>query len=173
MFLSAFVPMYILVLIRILLDVCMGNTRVDAVVIVVICTLSIGIVVGICGMWGIFRLKTTSVKVSVDSVDNVTGQYFFGYFSLFVLLAVNYDLTMICEMVVFLIVNVMIGVVYTHNNLFFINPLLNLMGYDICNICYTHSGKQVCIKVFTNRKITKGDTIYLRTMFNDSFCILR
>lgn len=172
MFLSAFVPMYILVLTKTVLDLINGNIELNITNVLVTIFLSIFVVLGFVGLFFINKGKSNIIHIKVEDVDNVTGQYFFGYFSLFVLLAVNFDLSKICEIVVFLLINTMIGVVYTHNNLYFINPLLNILGFDICNITYKSGGEDVCIKVFTNRKISIGDSISINTMFNSNFCKL-
>ena len=173
MFLSAFVPMYIIVLVKTILDAIDKHTNITNIGIVIMIVLGVLILIGVVGIICILKVKKVHTEsIKVISADNVTGQYFFGYFSLFVLLAVNFDMYNICDSTIFFIINIMIGIVYIHNNLYYINPLLNVLGYNIYKITYIDRFKEsVNINVFIKNKINKDDSIDIKTIFNYNFCV--
>lgn len=63
-------------------------------------------------------------------------QTFLGYFSLFVLFSITFDLSKVSMVVVFVLILCMIGVVYVKNKLFYINPFLNILGFNFYKISY-------------------------------------
>lgn len=173
LFLSAFVPMYALVIIKMFIDVAEGEERATIMLIVVMIVVALLLSLGVIGITYVFCSKKISrTTIKITNVNNVTGQYFFGYFSLFVLLAVHLELYSVCDIMVFFIINIVITIVYIHSNLYYINPLLNVMGYNIYKVTYKDSdGSDVNINVFIKDKIEKGDTITIKTLFNHNFCI--
>ena len=52
-----------------------------------------------------------------------------AYFPIFVLFALAFELEFISMAIVYLLILVMIGVVYIRNEMFFINPFLNILGF--------------------------------------------
>ena len=68
--------------------------------------------------------------------NNITDRHFLGYFSLFVLFAITFDLSKVSMVVVFVLILCMIGVVYVKNKLFYINPFLNILGFNFYKISY-------------------------------------
>lgn len=137
LFLSAFIPMYILILLKQIVELINGNIEINILNTIVLVFLIIVILLGIVGLLlEIYNKKQKSTEVVILSRDNITDQHFLGYFSLFVLFAITFDLSKISMFVVFVDILIMIGVVYVKNKLFYINPFLNILGYNFYSITY-------------------------------------
>lgn len=137
LFLSVFVPLYILIEINLIFEIINGNLHFNILNTTMLCLMIILIILGITG--AISTLKTKSkkhIKIKIINQTNITDQHFFGYFSIFVLFALSYDLSKISMSVVFIIILVFIGIVYIKNELYYINPFLNLIGYSFYRVTY-------------------------------------
>ena len=169
---SAFVPMYMLVIIKMIIDIAEGNEKGSVMVICVMTLLMILVLIGVsCVMYVFFSKRIAQSTIQIDSANNVTGQYFFGYFSLFVLVAVHLELYTVCDIILFFLINIIIAIVYIHNNLYYINPLLNLIGYNIYKITYIKDGQQKNINIFVKDKLDISNKVIAKSMFNYNFCI--
>ena len=64
-------------------------------------------------------------------------------------------------LIIFILILALIGVVYVKNKLFYINPFLNIMGYNFYDINYiTESGEELTTKIFF-----KGDLLLNKEYF--------
>lgn len=139
LYLSAFVPLYFLVLVKILIDILNDNLSFN-----VLNSFSIILLIFliICGIYGAIKSikheETKSTKINIINKNCITEQYFLGYFSLFVLFALSFELERVSMFVVFVIVIVLIGIVYIKNDLFYINPFLNILGYNFYDITFVN-----------------------------------
>ena len=150
LFLSACIPMYILILIN-------KNIDVNVLNIVVIVFLLLVIILGVVGLLlEIYNKRQKTIEIIILTKNNITDQHFLGYFSLFVLFAITFDLTKICMFVVFVLILVMIGVVYVKNKLFYINPFLNILGYNFYDITYRLNS---CDEVKSTHIFYKGELV--------------
>jgi len=103
--------------------------------------------------------KTETIKVM--SKKNMTDQHFLNYFSLFVLLALTFDLSKICFICVLIVIMIFIGIVYVKNNIFYVNPLLNIMGYSFYDITYKDKNDEVKeMRIFYKGEIEIGEQRY-------------
>lgn len=152
LYLSAFVPLYFLVLIKLIIEICLQNLRFNILNTTAFVLLLFAIS---CGIFGVkISLKHSNTPISSIQIINkksITEQYFLGYFSLFVLFALGFELERVSMFIVFILVIVLIGIVYVKNDLFYINPFLNILGYNFYDITYTlngdakrHYGKFIC-----------------------------
>ena len=116
------------------------------------------------------KLSRTTVKIV--KAENITADYYFTYFSLFVISFFGVDPTKYKDVLVFSFLMVLIIWVYVANDMFFVNPMLNIFGYKSFQIAYVKSNattdadkepEPVEIKVFSrellNRKI--GETRFV------------
>lgn len=116
------------------------------------------------------KLSRTTVKIV--KAENITADYYFTYFSLFVISFFGVDPTKCKDILVFSFLMVLIIWVYVANDMFFVNPMLNIFGYKSFQIAYTKCNatteadkepKPVEIRVFSrellNRKI--GETRFV------------
>lgn len=135
----------------------MGNIKLNFLTVFVLFFLTAVIISGLIGlMLEICNKKQEAKKVKILSKENITDQHFLGYFSLFVLFAITFDLSKLSMFIVFIIILTMIGVVYVKNKLFYINPFLNILGFNFYNITYKIIGSEQT----KNTKIFfKGDLV--------------
>lgn len=142
LFLSAFVPLYFLVTIKITIDIINDNLHFNF--LNTISLISFVLLIGV-GLYGakisISHKNTPSTTIKILKYSSITEQYFLGYFSLFVLFALSFELEKMSMFIVFIIIIVLIGLVYIRNDLFYINPLLNILGYNFYSITYINIDK--------------------------------
>ena len=125
-------------------------------------TLIILILTGICGLlWN--QSDEESIKeIKLISAQNITDKHFFGYFSLFVLFALQLDLSLISGYCTFILIMIFIAIVYIKNSLYYINPLLNILGYNFYDVTYTLAGddKKRQAKIFYKGFLEENKTYY-------------
>lgn len=137
LFLSAFIPMYFLIWVKLVMELINDNLHFNVLNTIVFVVLIVVIVLGLIGLkLEIFNQKEKSQKVIIMEWNNITDRHFLGYFSLFVLFAITFDLSKVSMVVVFVLILCMIGVVYVKNKLFYINPFLNILGFNFYKISY-------------------------------------
>ena len=164
LFISAFVPMYILFLINLLVELINHNLSFNILNTCVLITLIILILIGWCGLLFIIKnQKGKSKKCTIVSKKNLTDQHFLNYFSLFVLLALAFDLSKFCFVCVFVVLHIFIGVVYIKNNIFYVNPLLNILGYSFYDITIKNGEKTCELRIFFKGEIEvdKNYSLYI------------
>lgn len=157
LFLSAFVPMYFLILLKLLIELFSKSLDFNVLYIIFTLTMLILIILGIIGL--ILNTKYSKGKtkeIIILDKKNLTDKHFLGYFSLFVLFALQLNLKLISSYILFLTILTFIGIVYIKNSLYFINPLLNLLGYNFYDITY----KEIDSKENTKAKIFYRGELY-------------
>ena len=142
--------MYVLFLITSIVKLILGHLDINFTNIFVIVLLVLLTIVGIAGLMIIVHCNSgEEKKVIILSKKNLTDQHFLNYFSLVVLLAVSFDLTKLSLVLVFLTIMIFVGIVYIKNNIFYINPLLNILGYSFYDITYDEEdGKKKELRIF-------------------------
>ena len=171
LYISAFVPLYFLVFIKLVVDILNQNLRFNVLNTLMFFGLIILILMGVLGVLTCIRQDDEKkLEINVISTSNTTDQYFLGYFSLFVLFALSFDLSKVSMSCVFVIVLIFIGVVYMKNNLYYINPLLNIMGYSCYDVTYNIDGSydKICGKIYFKGKLEEGK-VYAIGMKNKNF----
>lgn len=159
LYLSAFVPMYVLVFVKLVIEIANNNLSFTVLNTINMTTLLLLIAAGCVGLfYSIHFSKGRAIKVEIISKKNITDQHFLGYFSLFVFFAIPLDLSLVSAYCVYVLVLVMIGIVYINNSLYYINPLLNLLGYNFYDIEYKEEGSE---EIKQAKFFFKGDSIKL------------
>lgn len=155
LYLSAFVPLYSLLIIKLLIEILNQNLSFNVLNTCCLITLLIFILLGIYGIHieskkEIYKLE----QIQVIKKESITEQHFLGYFSLFVLFALTFQLEHWSMFIVFLIILVLIGIVYIKNDLFYINPLLNILGYNFYDVTYIDKkGQEQTLKFYYKGKL--------------------
>lgn len=173
LYLSAFVPMYFLILVKLIVEIANNNLHFNVLNTVNLVTSLILICLGVVGLvWNVKFSSKKCLKIAVVSRKNITDQHFLGYFSLFVFFAIPLDLSYVSAYCVYILVLVMIGIVYISNSLYYINPLLNLFGYKFFDVEFKFYGQSElkCIKIFAKIEIPLGPC-YIN-LKNEHFCFL-
>ena len=78
-------------------------------------------------------------NIEIVSAQNITSEYYFTYFSLFVLSFFMIDPTDIEHLLDIIILCILLGlmtIVYMRNDMYFINPVLNILNYRSYLITY-------------------------------------
>lgn len=142
--------MYILFLINLIVELINNNLTMNVTNTCVMLALIFLFLLGTIGLLCIIKFNNKKYKtIKVLSKKNITDQHFLNYFSLFVLLALTFDLSKICFVCVFVVIIIFIGIVYIKNNIFYVNPLLNILGYSFYDITYEDSdGKTQELRIF-------------------------
>ncbi len=162
LFISAFVPMYICFLVNLIVELINDNLHFNVVNTIMLVTLILLIVIGVVGLVYNMHDGSTFNEIKVVSKKNVTDQHFLNYFSLFVLLALTFDLSKICYICVLIIILMFIGIVYVKNSIFYVNPFLNILGYSFYDIEYIDvDGARKETRVFFRGKLNLNEKYYL------------
>lgn len=126
--------------------------------------------IGICGIKCFTKTFLKAKKMSkeivvLDKAENITAEHYFTYFSLFVLSFFEVNPTHIKDILVFLFIMILIIWVYIANDMYFVNPILNFLGYKSFSITYhkfypqnsfeENQEKLFEIKVFTNHPLNR------------------
>lgn len=140
LYLSAFIPLYVLLIVKISIQLINKNLHVNLLNSLMLGLLCLFVGFGVLGL--LFAFETgKKVQIYVISSQNITEKHFLGYFSLFVLFALSFEIEYVAMAVVFLLILIMVGVVYVKNNLFYINPLLNIIGFSFYKVEYSVEGE--------------------------------
>ncbi len=172
LYISAFVPMYVLVLLRLVVEIVNQNLTFNFLNTLNFVTALVLIFAGVGGLvWSVKFSKEKAVEIQIISKRNITDQHFLGYFSLFVFFAIPLDLSLVSAYCVYVVVLIMIGIVYINNSLFYINPLLNLLGYNFYDIKYKElNGTEVkTAKMFFRGEFIIEDKTYWARVKNKHF----
>lgn len=129
LFVSSYIPLYFLIIVKELIEILNGNLSFN-ITNTIMLLINMALI-----LWGvftvIFALKSCIFQeVEVLDCKNITCENFLPFFPLFVLFAIAFELEYISMAVVYLLILVMIGIVYIKNDLFYINPFLNIIGYS-------------------------------------------
>lgn len=173
LFLSAFVPMFILIFIKLVIDMLNNNLSFNVLNSLNFATLIMLIASGIGGL--IWNIKSTgrAIEIEIISRENITDKHFLGYFSLFVLFALQLNLSLVSGYCIFVFIMIFIGIVYIKNSLFYINPLLNILGYNFYDVKYKviSDGKKKEAKIFHKGNLDI-ETKYFVNIKNDNFTFI-
>ena len=135
--------MYFLIQVKFLADLAFDNIDANLFTWSVLGFLMLLIILGIIGLlWNIKWCKDDTDTIIIKSSKNITDQHFLGYLSIFILFALSFDLTKVSMFCVFLLIIISVGIVYINNKLFYINPLLNILGFNFYEISYIKDEKQ-------------------------------
>ena len=138
LYISAFVPMQALILIKLIIELICGSIPLNILAIIYLVTLILLIMIGILGLLLNTALSNEqSGIIIILQCENITDKHFLGYFSLFVLFALQLNLTLVSSFISYILILFFIGLVYIKNAIFYINPFLNILGYSFYNIVYT------------------------------------
>lgn len=174
LYFSAFVPMYVLVLVKFLVGTLSQTIEITLLTVLTFLVFGLLTTFGILGlMWNMFYEKGQSTQIKIVSSTNITDQHFLTYFSLFVLYALSFELTKPSMLTISFIIIILIGIVYINNKMFYINPLLNILGYNFYEITYVTSdnpSKKKIIKIYC--KGTLENKVYKANLKNENFAFI-
>ena len=164
LYISAFVPMYLLIFVKLLVDILNQNLTFNVLNTLNLITLMLLMIFGVLGLvWNVKFSTFREIKVKIISKKNITDQHFLGYFSLFVFFAIPLDLSLVSAYCVYVLVIIMIGIVYINNSLYYINPFLNILGYNFYDVEYEKDGQISKTKLFCKgNMLNEGKTCNIK-----------
>lgn len=175
LYLSAFIPMYFLIFVKVVIEIINDNLHFNVLNTLNLITLLLLIGLGFVGLfWNIHSSRDKSIEIVILKKQNITDQHFLGYFSLFVFFAIPLDLSHVSGYAVYVLIIIMIGIVYINNSLYYINPLLNLLGYNFYDITFQEVGKSETrnAKFFYRGTLFIEDKTYFVKLKNTNFCFI-
>ena len=175
LYLSAFIPMYFLILLNLILEIINGNLSFNVLNTTMIIVLILLMALGVFGLiWTINFSQEKSIKVKILEKKNITDQHFLGYFSLFVLFALSFELEKVSYACVFMVILIFVGIVYIRSSLYYINPFLNILGFNFYDITYKVEGKQELrsAKIFYKGDLVIDNKTHFVNLKNENFCFL-
>ena len=171
LYISSFVPLYFLVIIKTMIEIINGNMTFNFTNSLLLISMSVLIIVGVVAVTLVIRNSGGDKQITVIDFKNTTDQHFLGYFSLFVLFALTFDLSKVSMTVVYVIILVLIGVVYVKNHLYNINPFLNIIGYSCYDVTYKDiNGNEYTAQLYYKGKLNLAK--YSVSLHNDGICFV-
>ncbi len=144
LFVSSYIPLYILLIIKNILERITDKGRFvnifsrlqnvklfDEVNDWAICILLFTTVVSGTYLKVIIKKSGGNKKYKVIDVSDETGNIYFTYISIYLLSCMGLTLNSIVDCFVFLFVMLVVGYIYISNNMMYMNPVINLMGYKV------------------------------------------
>ena len=95
--------------------------------------LALMILVSAAYLLGVLRKGASLKKYKIIEMSDESGNYYFNYISIYLLSCMGLTLNSIVDCVVFLFVMFVIGFIYISNNMVYMNPVVNIMGYKVYN----------------------------------------
>ena len=96
LYLSAFMPMYVLVFVKLVVEIINNNLSFNVLNTINFATLLLLIIGGVIGLlWNVKYNNEKSNEIIILKSENITDKHFLGYFSLFVFFAIPLDLSLV------------------------------------------------------------------------------
>ncbi len=98
-----------------------------------VCVLTFAIVISAIYLWRTLGKVTSPKNYIIKVVSDETGNYYYSYISIYLLSCMGLTLNSIVDCFVFLFVMFIVGYIYISNNMMYMNPVANIMGYKVYN----------------------------------------
>lgn len=103
--------------------------------------------------------KTAVYTVSLKTVKNRSAEYYLAYYSLFILALIEFSLTDPIDLVVLALLLFVLGVVYIKNDLFFMNPTINIFQSYIYEVEYETGQVAITKLIISPVKLSEGNVV--------------
>lgn len=98
----------------------------------------------------------TYYKVRIFNINNRSSEYYLQYFSTFFVSLFNFSLSNIENFIIFMLIVIVLGIIYIKNELFFINPTINIFQSMIYEVDTEEYGKRLIV---CKQKLKEGDIV--------------
>lgn len=165
MYLSAFLPMFFIMWFKEVASICVkvyeGKSSWNELLNVYLVTEFIVIAVLVLFFAKLMsnNKKLATKKVKVLTVSNRTGEYYLGYYSLFILSLLGFSFTNIVDILVLCLLIVTLGVVYIKNELYFMNPTINIFRSFIYEVEYSYKDQKERRLIISREKVKIDEII--------------
>ena len=103
--------------------------------------------------------RTSVYTITLKTVKNRSAEYYLAYYSLFILALIEFSLTDPIDLTVLLLLLIVLGIVYIKNNLFFINPTVNIFQSYIYEVEYEVHQTTILKLIISPVKLSEGNII--------------
>ena len=187
MFLSAFLPMFIIMwikeIIAISINVCKSHQLsgryewtsflnwyliIELIIIIIIITIFSVLLKGIKESKKTNRRRNKKIKshaqmstktIIIKQSRNMVIEYYLNYFTLFVLSLFAFSLVNIIDIIILCFLLFTLGIVYIKNGMYFINPTVTMLKSFIYSVEYEEDDKLYNTVVISSEKIYNGETV--------------
>lgn len=97
--------------------------------------------------------------MKVLAVSNRTGEYYLGYYSLFILSLLGFSFINIVDILVLCLLIITLGVVYIKNELYFMNPTINIFRSYIYEVEYSYKDQIERKLIISKEKVKINEII--------------
>lgn len=170
-FITSYTPMWIIFLLKIYFTEKDTNTKIFFYEFISICNANINIKQGIIIFlvilifFSIYKLLNIlnpkdckSSPIKIISIKNISIDYLTNYFSLYLFPFFTLEITNILTIVILIIILLLSSYLYVRNNILYINPILNLLGYSIYDV-------EIEVNSFSEKKTTRVSLITKREKY--------
>lgn len=142
LFISSYIPLYVLMILKNVLEritdkgkfLNLSNRKFiffdeindyALVILFILCIISL--------VYLVLKIKVTDGQkyYKVISVEDETSNYYFNYISIYLLSCLGLTLNNVVDVFVLFFIMIIVGIIYVNNNMTYMNPTLNLLGYKI------------------------------------------
>lgn len=144
LFISSYIPLYVLLVLKNIMERItdggkfvnvfnkIQNARLfDEVNDWAICILLLITIISSIYLKLVIKKSGGNKKYKIVDVSDETGNIYFTYISIYLLSCMGLTLNSIVDCFVFLFVMLVVGYIYISNNMMYMNPVINLMGYKV------------------------------------------
>ncbi len=185
LFISSYIPLYILMIIKNILErITYGGKflilfdkeyiwfdEINDYAVLVLLTL--------CLVSYIYlKVKTKNIEgekyYTVISMENETSNYYFNYISIYLLSCLGLTLNNIVDVFVLFFLMIIVGYIYISNKMTYMNPTLNLMGYNVYNmrVKAESTGKEIDSIVIAKKNITFKSGVRIKGTSKQDFIFI-
>ncbi|MFL8466326.1 terminase gpP N-terminus-related DNA-binding protein, partial [Clostridioides difficile] len=143
LFLSSYIPLYILMIGKNILErttidgkfkhISSNIILFDGINDYAIAILTVLLVISFIYLY----VKVKNVKMEkhykVISFEDETVNYFFNYISIYLISCMGLSLNRITDVFIIIFMMFLVGYIYISNNIIYLNPVINIMGYKVYN----------------------------------------
>lgn len=146
LFISSYIPLYILLVLKNIFERISKNGKLVNVVDKLknavwfdeindwaICLLTLVSIFSALFLYFVMKKKPSAKNYLIKNVSDETSNYYFNYISIYLLSCMGLSLNSIVDCFVFLFLMLIVGYIYISNNMMYMNPVVNLMGYKVYN----------------------------------------
>ena len=103
--------------------------------------------------------RTSVYTITLKTVKNRSAEYYLAYYSLFILALIEFSLTDPIDLTVLSLLLLVLGIVYIKNDLFFMNPTVNIFQSYIYEVEYETHQTTISKLIISPVKLSEGNII--------------
>lgn len=147
LFISSYIPLYILMVLKNILERCTNKGRFlnlgykiknialfDEINDWAIVVLSVLTIFSLLYLKNKIRNTYGEVYYKINKVSDETSNNYFNYISVYLLSCLGLSLNNIVDVFIFVFLMILVGYIYITNDMIYLNPTLNMMKYNVYSV---------------------------------------